>query len=78
MNVKVIREALILARQVVWESVSTHVEFDKLLTNCAGDAEALEIAAELSSIFADCKALVAINQALKELDLLEAKANHNG
>lgn len=69
MNVETIREALTLAQQVVWESVSAHVEFDKLLADGAGDMEAIELAVELSGHYDDCEALVAIDRALKELAL---------
>lgn len=68
MNVEIIREALTLARAVIWESVTMHPEFDEI-TNSedAGDVEALELAEELSGHYGDCEALVAVQNALHEL-----------
>ena len=68
MNVAIIREALTLARSVIWESVSAHTEFDDVLnSDDAGDAEAMDLAAELSGTYDDCEALVAVDEALREL-----------
>lgn len=68
MNVKIIHKALTLAHAVVLESVCAHDAFhyhdDKSVAE-----EALKVASELSEHYDDCKALVAIDQALKELDL---------
>lgn len=64
MNVDVIREALTLARDVLWESVSQHPECDDTNMN---DAVAIVIANQLSDRFDDCKALVAVDRALKAL-----------
>lgn len=74
MNVAIIREALTLARSVIWESVSAHPEFDAIyLSDEAGDAEAMELAYEMSSNFDDCAALFAIDRALEELEGPDAK-----
>lgn len=74
MNVDVIREALELARQVLWESVQTHPEFDDIRhAEDVGDAdaEAMEVAEHLVGTYDDCEALVAVNRALKELPAKE-------
>lgn len=74
MNVDVIRKALELARQVLWESVQPHPEFDDIRhTEDVGDAdaEAMEVAEHLVGTYDDCEALVAVNRALKELPAKE-------
>ena len=74
MNVAIIREALTLARSVIWESVSAHTEFDDVLnSDDAGYVEAMDLAAELSGTYDDCEALVAVVRALRELEGPDAK-----
>lgn len=68
MNVEIIREALTLARAVIWESVTMLPEFNQITdSDDAGDVEALELAEELSGTYADCEALMAVQNALHEL-----------
>lgn len=63
MNVDIIREALTLARAVVWESMIAHHRLGAVKQ----EAEVLRFASELAEYYDDCAALVAIDRALREL-----------
>lgn len=63
MNVEIIRETLTLARVVVLDSLIARHE----LREVRRESELLRFASELAEHYSDCKALVAIDRALKAL-----------
>lgn len=69
MNLTLIKRALNAAWLSLWYSVIAHPEFEELVdSGDITDPKVIEFATEMQYDYADCNALMLVDQAVKELD----------